>query len=52
MIYSPFLPFSVSVEDQNVLNALMASNKAPKHDFAPAWLKIPDAENPVSLQTY
>lgn len=26
----------------------MASNKAPKHDFAPAWLKIPDPENHVS----
>lgn len=23
----------------------MATNNAPKHDFAPAWLKIPNAEN-------
>lgn len=26
----------------------MASSKAPKHDFAPAWLKIPDAETQKS----
>ena len=28
----------------------MATNNAPKHDFAPAWLKIPTQETPVSLE--
>ena len=27
---------------------LMAASKAPKHDFAPAWLKIPNQESTVS----
>lgn len=27
----------------------MAAHNAPKHDFAPAWLKIPSQENPVSV---
>ena len=28
---------------------VMAANNAPKHDFAPAWLKIPTQETPVSI---
>lgn len=28
---------------------VMAAHNAPKHDFAPAWLKIPSQENPVSI---
>ena len=28
----------------------MAGSKAPKHDFAPAWLKIPEQESGVSLE--
>jgi hypothetical protein len=30
-------------------DGVMAAHNAPKHDFAPAWLKIPSQENPVSL---
>ena len=28
---------------------LMANNKSPKNDFAPAWLKIPEGETAVSI---
>jgi hypothetical protein len=27
----------------------MANSKAPKHDFAPAWLKIPSIESVASI---
>ena len=27
----------------------MATSEVPKHDFAPAWLKIPAQENVVSF---
>ena len=36
---------------QYVYVALMASSKAPKHDFAPAWLKIPDEDSQVYYST-
>ena len=32
--------------------ALMANSKAPKHDFAPAWLKVPDHESWVSCHLF
>ena len=43
MFYKHILFISAACHHDDV----MAAHNAPKHDFAPAWLKIPSQENPV-----
>lgn len=44
------LLYFVGVVTSNVGAALMANNRPPKNDFAPAWLRLPETNpSPVSF---